>query len=49
MEHIRELKEEAYHIATANLYIGGTKTTALAYDVETRLKAMEIYTLQTFL
>lgn len=45
MEHIKELKEEAYHIATASLYIGGTKTTAPAYDAETRLKAMEVYAL----
>ena len=43
MEHIKELKEEAYHIATAMRCIGGTKTTAPAYDAETRLKAMEVY------
>lgn len=43
MEHIKELKEEAYNIATARRCIGGTKTTAPAYDAETRLKAMEVY------
>lgn len=43
MERIKELKEEAYKIATASYYIGGTKTTAPAYNAETRLRAMEVY------
>ena len=43
MERIKELKEEAYDIITARRCIGGTKTAAPAYDVETRIKALEVY------
>ena len=47
MERISELKEEAYEIAT-QLMREGIPSAGHVYNAETRLKAMEIYALLTF-
>jgi hypothetical protein len=42
MEHIKELKEEAYKIAT-NLKHPGYPEYGYTHDTNTRLKAIEVY------